>query len=161
MWHKDWPHQVYVGQWPIFYGPVILLLIWKTVWWRNIVFGVMDQCDTKIDLVKYMWVNDLYFMVHWFCFISCHTLELFLYFKNWCRPGVFVPLRALALVFIKANYYFNYPSDSLFIFISFNTLLFCDFCAPLWFPRFYDKTRRTHHKSKVKIEMLYLFFSIS
>ena len=94
VWHRDWPHQVYVGQWPIFYGPVILLLIWKTIWWRNIVFGIMDQCDTKIDLVKYMWVSDLYFMVHWFCRISCHTLELFLYFKNWPRPGVFMPLRA-------------------------------------------------------------------
>ena len=98
MWHRDWPHQVYVGQWPIFYGPVILLLIWKTIWWRNILFVIMDQCDRKIDLVKDMWVNDPYFMVHWFCLISCHTLELFLYFKNWRRPGVFTPIRALALV---------------------------------------------------------------
>ena len=48
----------------MFYGPVILLLIGKTISWRNIVFGIMDQCDTKIDLVKYMWVSDLYFMVH-------------------------------------------------------------------------------------------------
>ena len=31
---------------------------------ENIVLGIMDQCDSKIDLVKYMWVNDLYFMVH-------------------------------------------------------------------------------------------------
>ena len=22
-------------------------------------FGIMDQCDSKIDLVKYMWVSDL------------------------------------------------------------------------------------------------------
>ena len=29
----------------------------------NIIFGLMDQCDTKIDLVKYMQVNDLYFVV--------------------------------------------------------------------------------------------------
>ena len=77
---------------------MILVLIWKTVWWRNIIFGIMDQCDTKIDLVKYMWVSDLYFMVHWFCLISYHTLELFLYFKNWSRPVVFVPLQELALV---------------------------------------------------------------
>ena len=67
VWHRDWPHQIYVGQWPIFYGPVILLHILRTIWWRNIEFGIMDQCDTKIDLVKYMWVNDLYFKVHWFC----------------------------------------------------------------------------------------------
>ena len=53
VWHKDWPHQVYVGQWPIFYGPVILLHILETIWWRNVVLGLMDQCDTKIDLLKY------------------------------------------------------------------------------------------------------------
>ena len=27
----------------------------------NIILGIMDQCDTKIDLIRYMWVNDLYF----------------------------------------------------------------------------------------------------
>ena len=29
----------------------------------NIIFGLMDQCETKIDLIKYMQVNDLYFVV--------------------------------------------------------------------------------------------------
>ena len=58
----------------------------------------MDQCDTKIDLVNFMWVSDLYFMVHLFCLISCHKLKLFLYFKKWRRSGVFMSLRALALV---------------------------------------------------------------
>ena len=29
----------------------------------NIIFGLMDQCDTKIDLIKYMQDNDLYFVV--------------------------------------------------------------------------------------------------
>ena len=24
VWHKDWPHKVYAGQWSIFRGPVIL-----------------------------------------------------------------------------------------------------------------------------------------
>ena len=28
-----------------------------------IIFGIMDQCDTKIGFIKYMWVSDLYFMV--------------------------------------------------------------------------------------------------
>ena len=32
--------------------------------WRNVVLGIMDQCDTEIDLLKHMWVSDLYFMVH-------------------------------------------------------------------------------------------------
>ena len=103
VWHRDWPHQVYEGQWPIFYGPVILLHILKTIWWTNIVFGIMDQCDTKINLVKYMWVSDLYFMVHWFCLISCHRLKLFLYFKKWCQPGVLVSLRALAPVCFQSK----------------------------------------------------------
>ena len=29
----------------------------------NIIYGLMDQCDTKIDLIKYMQVSDLYFVV--------------------------------------------------------------------------------------------------
>ena len=92
VWHKDWPIKIYVGQWPIFRGPVILLNILKTIWWRNIIFGIldqrdkkgwphetdvrniidgiMDQCDTKAGLNKQMWVSDLYFMVQWFCLIS-------------------------------------------------------------------------------------------
>ena len=97
MWHIHWPYQVYVSQWPIFYGPAILLHNVKTIWWRNVVLGIMDHCDSKIDLVKYMWISDLYFMVHWFYLISLSD-KLFLYIKKWHRPGVFEPLRALALV---------------------------------------------------------------
>ena len=37
---------------------------------RNVVLGILDQCDSKINLVKYMFVNDQYFMVHLFCLIS-------------------------------------------------------------------------------------------
>ena len=60
VWHIDWPyHKVYVGQWPIFYGPAILLHILKIIWWRNGVFGIVDRCNSKINLVKYMWVSDL------------------------------------------------------------------------------------------------------
>ena len=29
----------------------------------NVIFGIIDQCDTKIDLIKYMQVSDLYFVV--------------------------------------------------------------------------------------------------
>ena len=54
VWHKNWPHQVCVGQWPKFYGPVILLHILKTIWWRIVVLGTMDRCDSKIVLIKYM-----------------------------------------------------------------------------------------------------------
>ena len=27
VWHKNWPHKIYVGQWPIFHGRVIVLII--------------------------------------------------------------------------------------------------------------------------------------
>ena len=30
---------------------------------RNVVLGIMYQCDSKIDPVKYMWVSDLHFML--------------------------------------------------------------------------------------------------
>ena len=29
----------------------------------DIIFGLMDQCDTKIDLKKYAQVDNLYFVV--------------------------------------------------------------------------------------------------
>ena len=29
VWHKHWPETIYVGQWPIFHGPVILRYIFK------------------------------------------------------------------------------------------------------------------------------------
>ena len=109
VWHKLWPQIKYRSTWPILKGLVILLNIFKIIWWRNIVFGVMDQCYTKIDLVKYMWVNDLSFTVHWFCLISCHNL--FLYFKKWCRPGVFMPLRALC------KFKWHWTSQSTYIYI--------------------------------------------
>ena len=92
VWHKDWHHQVYVGQWPIFYGPVILFHI-LIIWWRNVVLGIMDQCDTKIDLLKYMWVSDLYFMGHWFCLLSLTVIDLnYLYtLRNGAGQGYLCP----------------------------------------------------------------------
>ena len=35
----------------------------------------MDQRDTKIDLIKYMEVSDLYFIVQWFNFISWRLFD--------------------------------------------------------------------------------------
>ena len=99
VWHIDWPYQVYVCQWPIFYGSAILLHILKSIWWRNVVLGIMDQCYSKIDLVKYICGSVTY--ISWsiyFAFCHCHTRKLFLYIMKWCWPGVFVPLRAIALV---------------------------------------------------------------
>ena len=33
---------------------LILLGILKVICWMNIIFGIMDKCDIKIDLIKYM-----------------------------------------------------------------------------------------------------------
>ena len=84
IWHEDWPHKIlYVGQWPIhvFCGPVILLNI-LTVWWRNIILGIIDECDTKIGLISYIWVSDLYFKVQWFCLISWRSTVTVNYFDT-------------------------------------------------------------------------------
>ena len=58
----------------------------------------MDQCDSKINPVKY--VGSVTY-ISWsidFALYHCHRLKLFLYIKKWHPPGVFVSLRALALV---------------------------------------------------------------
>ena len=58
----------------------------------DIMFGLMDQCDTKIGLIKYMQINDLYFVVQSFflpyiltangrgylCTSTCSSLTFFL-----------------------------------------------------------------------------------
>ena len=52
----------YRSTWPVFHGLVILLNILKIVWLMNIINGIMDQCDTKIDLIKYGSVILLYIL---------------------------------------------------------------------------------------------------
>ena len=54
VWHKLWPQNKYRSIWLIFHGLVILFNIFKIIWWVNIIVGISDQCDTKIDLIKYM-----------------------------------------------------------------------------------------------------------
>ena len=54
VWHKLWLQNKYRSTWPIFHGLVILLNIFKIIWWMNIIVGILDQCDTKTDLIKYM-----------------------------------------------------------------------------------------------------------
>ena len=44
----------YRSTWPLFHGLGILFSIFKIIWWTNIKVGIMDQYDTKIDLIKYM-----------------------------------------------------------------------------------------------------------
>ena len=62
MWHKDWPHKIYVGQWPIFCGPLTLLntCILKTIWLRNVILVILDQCDTKMEHIEIYTLNKCY-----------------------------------------------------------------------------------------------------
>ena len=75
MWHKHWTETIYVGQWPIFHGPVILSYIVKTIWWTNVIIGILDPCDAKINHIKCMWVSDLHFVVQWFWLISWRRFD--------------------------------------------------------------------------------------
>ena len=56
MWHKHWTETIYVGQWPT-HGPVILPYILKTIWWTNVIIGVLDPCDADLPHKMYvgMW----------------------------------------------------------------------------------------------------------
>ena len=71
--HRDWPYEIHIGQWPKFQGPVILFNIFNIM---NIILEITDQCDTRIGLIKYLKVSDLYFMVKWCCLISWRLLYL-------------------------------------------------------------------------------------
>ena len=84
VWHKHWPEFIYIGQWPIFHGLVILLYILKTICWTNAIIGILIPCDAKIYVIKSMWVSDLHFMVQWFCLVSWKLFDgLILYLRYW------------------------------------------------------------------------------
>ena len=81
-WQENWPEAIYVGQWPIFHGPVILSCILKTIWWANVITGILDPCDKTFYLITCMWVSD--FMVQWFCVISWRPFDSgMLYWSYW------------------------------------------------------------------------------
>ena len=84
MWHKHWTETIYEGQCLIFHGPVILPYILKTIWWTNVIIGILDPCDAKIYHIKCMWVRYLPFMVQWLCLISWRLFDgLMLYWRYW------------------------------------------------------------------------------
>ena len=84
MWQKCWTETIYVGQWPIFHGPVILPYILKTIWWANVIIGILDPCDAKIYHMKCMLVSYLHCVVEWFWLISWRLLDgLMLYWRYW------------------------------------------------------------------------------
>ena len=45
---------MYVGQWPVFYGPANLLQFLKAIYSRKVVLGMIDQCHSGNDIVNYI-----------------------------------------------------------------------------------------------------------
>ena len=111
VWHIDWPYQVYVGQCPVFYGPAILLHFLNTIWWRNVVIWDNGSVWLKDRPCK-MYV-DQWHIFHGPLILPyiIVRLKLFLCIKKWHRPGVFVPLRALALVLRAMSYRLPLPMN--------------------------------------------------
>ena len=72
--HDLWPQNECRSQWPIFHGPVILLYVLKTIWLINIILWY-NESDITFELIVNVGHSDLYFMVHWFCFISSRVLD--------------------------------------------------------------------------------------
>ena len=53
--------EMYIGHWPIFHSPVIVPNIWKTIWWTNIILGILLPCGTNINPIKCMWISGLHY----------------------------------------------------------------------------------------------------
>ena len=70
------------------------LLSWRLFDAWTLLFGIMSQYDPKFYLKKNIG--------HWLLPYIIVRLKLFLYIKKWHRPGVFVPLRVLALVLFSS-----------------------------------------------------------
>ena len=49
--------------------------ILKTIWWTNVIIGILDPCYAKINHIKCMWVSDLHFVVQWFWLISWRRFD--------------------------------------------------------------------------------------
>ena len=68
----------------LFHGPAILPYILEDCLMANVITGILDPCDPKINHIKCMWVSDLHFMVQWFCLTSWRLFdEGLLYCRYW------------------------------------------------------------------------------
>ena len=57
---------------------MILPYILKTIWWTNVIIGILNLFDANIYHTKCMWVSCLHFMIPWFCLISWRLLNGFM-----------------------------------------------------------------------------------
>ena len=70
--------KINIGQ----HGLVILLIISKIIWWMNIIVDMLDQCDTKIDLINIcrsviyiLWSSDFASYLEDYLMEKCCTLD--------------------------------------------------------------------------------------
>ena len=111
---QHWPETIYLGQWPIFHGPVILPYVLKTIWWTNVIIGILDPCDVKIFHIKCRCVNDLHFKGLW---LPSYILKTF-----WYRNVV---LKILIKFVLVQMYIGQWPifCDTVILPYIFNTIL--------------------------------------
>ena len=64
------------SSWPIFYGPVILSYILKTIWCMYIILWEYESDDPTFDPKINVGHCDLYSMVQLFCLISCRLFDV-------------------------------------------------------------------------------------
>ena len=114
VWHLVWPTTIYVGQWSIFLGTVILPYIFNTVWWTCLIPWIL----VLIWAICISWLSDFESFT---CFCLLWYVEI--WYENICecskvknRPGVYSRHEA------GASMYFGHIS-SLFVFY---------FCSWLW-----------------------------
>ena len=69
VWPDVWPQNKCVSLWPIFYGPVILPGILKTIWCMHMIIWDYESVWPDVCPQNKLGHCDLYFMVHWFCII--------------------------------------------------------------------------------------------
>ena len=104
---------MYVAQWSIFHGPVILPYTLKTIWWTNVIIGKLDQSDAKMYHIKSMWFSDLHFMVQWFCFISWRLFSGgILYLRYWFSATLILTYKCICR---SVTYISCYSDSALYI----------------------------------------------
>ena len=99
---------------------MILPYILKTIWWTNIITGILVPCDTKIYLIKCMLVSYLHFMVQWFCLVSWRLLDGWIsYWRYWfsvarkltwtykCRSVTYISQSSDFVLFLKTIWWTN------------------------------------------------------
>ena len=93
---------------------MILPYILKTIWWTNVLIGILDSCDAKMYHIKCLWFSDLHFMSYIFCLISWRLFGGgMLYWRYWFIATLtYISWYSDSAFYIQ--YYISWYSDSAF-----------------------------------------------